>query len=276
MRDGAAARGVAVAEPAWARRVLIGVALAFLAVFLLSPLVAVFVFALQDGVARVVRAIGRPDTLAAIRLTLVVAALSLPTTLVFGLAASWLIARFRFPGKGLLLAIIDLPISISPVVAGLAFVLLLGRGGPFGPLLDALGVRFVFAVPGIVVATTFVTLPLVAHELIPLLQAQGSDAEEAAYTLGAGPWRTFFRVTLPKMKWALVYGVVLAKARAMGEFGAVSVIGGHVRGLTNTMPLQAEILYDEYDLAGAFAVAALLSLLAVASLLAKKLVEVRT
>lgn len=268
-------RADVLAEPAWVRRVLIGTALAFLLTFLVVPLVAVFVLALQDGPRAYLDAILRPDTLASIRLTLLVAALALPVNVVFGVAAAWLCTKFTFRGKGLLLTLIDLPFSVSPVVAGLVFVLLFGRQGLLGPTLAAHDVKIIFAVPGIVLTTTFVTLPFVARELIPLLSAQGNDAEEAAYTLGAGAWRTFFVVTLPKIKWALLYGVVLANARAMGEFGAVSVVSGHIRGVTNTMPLQAEILYNEYNFVGAFAVASVLTLLALVTLIAKKIVEAR-
>jgi sulfate/thiosulfate transport system permease protein len=268
-------RADVLAEPAWVRRTLIGAALAFLLAFLVVPLVAVFVLALKDGPAAYLEAILRPDTIASVKLTLLVAALALPVNVVFGVAAAWLIAKFRFRGKGLLLTLIDLPFSVSPVVAGLIFVLLFGRQGLLGPFLSAHDVKIIFAVPGIVLTTTFVTLPFVARELIPLLSAQGNDAEEAAYTLGASAWRTFFVVTLPKIKWALLYGVVLANARAMGEFGAVSVVSGHIRGVTNTMPLQAEILYNEYNFVGAFAVASLLTLLALVTLIAKKIVEAR-
>jgi sulfate/thiosulfate transport system permease protein len=268
-------RPSATSDPPWVKRALIATALLFLVSFLVVPLVAVFALALREGLAPYVEALLRPDTLASIKLTLLVAALALPANIVFGLAASWLIAKFTFRGKGVLLTLIDLPFSVSPVVAGLIFVLLFGRQGVFGALLAAVDIKIIFAVPGIVITTTFVTLPFIAREVIPLLQAQGNEAEEAAYTLGAGPWRTFFRVTLPKIKWAVLYGVVLANARAMGEFGAVSVVSGHIRGVTNTMPLQAEILYNEYNFVGAFAVASLLAFLALVTLIAKKLIEAR-
>ena len=275
-RDGWATRGHgALDEPAWVRRALIGAALAFLAVFLVVPLVAVFALALREGGGAAVAALARPDTLASVRLTLLVAAIALPVNVVFGLAVAWLCARFSFRGKGLLLTIIDLPFAVSPVVAGLAFVLLFGRGGLLGPLLASADIRVIFAVPGVVLTTMFVTLPFVAREVLPVLSVQGSDDEEAAYTLGAGPWTTFFRVTLPRIKWPLAYGVVLANARAMGEFGAVSVVSGHISGRTNTMPLQAEILYNEYNFVGAFAVASLLTLLALVTLVLKKLVAAR-
>jgi sulfate transport system permease protein len=257
------------------RRILIGVAVAFVALFLVVPLGAVFALALESGVAPYLGAVMRDDTLAAVRLTLLVAALALPVNVVFGLAAAWLLAKFTFRFKGLLLTAVDLPFSVSPVVAGLVFVLLFGRAGWLGPTLADHDVKIIFALPGIVLTTTFVTLPFVAREVLPTLMAQGNDAEEAAFTLGASSWRTFVVVTLPKIKWAVLYGVVLANARAMGEFGAVSVVSGHIRGVTTTMPLQAEILYNEYDFVGAFAVASLLTLLALVTLVAKKLVEVR-
>ncbi len=265
----------ALAEPAWVRRGLIAVALVFLGFFLVVPLAAVFASALSGGFGRYLATIGDDDTLSAIRLTLLAAGIALPLNLAFGVGAAWLIAKFQFRGKNLLLTLIDLPFSVSPVVAGLLFVLLFGRQGWLGPLLDDLDVRVIFAVPGIVVATTFVTFPFVAREVLPLMQAQGSSEEESAMTLGAGPWRTFFRVTLPKVKWGVIYGAILANARAMGEFGAVSVVSGHVRGLTTTLPLHAEMLYNEYNFVGAFAAASLLTLLALVTLLLKKWVEWR-
>jgi sulfate transport system permease protein len=257
------------------RRLLIGIAFTFIGLFLVVPLITVFALALKSGVGPYLHAIVRDDTLAAVRLTLLVAVLALPVNVAFGLCAAWLLAKFSFRGKGLLLAVVDLPFSVSPVVAGLVFVLLFGRAGVFGPALAAHDVKIIFALPGIVLTTAFVTLPFVAREVLPTLMAQGNDAEEAAYTLGASSWRTFLSVTLPKIKWAVLYGVVLANARAMGEFGAVSVVSGHIRGLTTTMPLQAEMLYNEYDFVGAFAVASLLTLLAVLTLVAKSLIEGR-
>ncbi|MBZ4420090.1 sulfate ABC transporter permease subunit CysW [Myxococcus sp. RHSTA-1-4] len=262
--------------PAVIRWALIGAALLFLAVFLLVPLVAVFTFAFQKGWAAYVAAISAPEALSAMRLTLTAAVIAVPLNLVFGLAAAWLIARFRFPGRSLLITLIDLPFSVSPVIAGLIFVLLFGRQGWLGPWLAEHDLQVIFAVPGIVLATVFVTFPFVAREVLPVMQAQGSDEEEAALTLGASGWRTFWRVTLPKVKWGVLYGVILCNARAMGEFGAVSVVSGHVRGITTTLPLHAEILYNEYDFVGAFAVASLLTLLALVTLVVKKYVEWRS
>jgi len=264
-----------MASPALVRWVLIGVALAFLGVFLVVPLVAVFTFALQKGVGAYLATLQEPETQAAVRLTLLAAAIAVPFNLVFGLAAAWLIARFRFRGRDVLLTLIDLPFSVSPVIAGLVFVLLFGRQGWLGPWLAERGLRVIFAVPGIVLATVFVTFPFVAREVLPVMQAQGQDEEEAALSLGASGWRTFWHVTLPKVKWGVLYGVLLCNARAMGEFGAVSVVSGHIRGVTNTLPLHAEILYNEYNLAGAFAVASLLTVLALVTLAVKKYVEWR-
>jgi sulfate transport system permease protein len=260
-------------EPRWVRTTLIGITLAFLGLFLVVPLVAVFWEALRDGVGTYVAALRDPDALAAVRLTLLVAAISVPLNLVFGVAAAWCIARFRFPGRQLLLTLIDLPFAVSPVISGLIFVLLFGLQGWLGPWLQAHDMHIIFAVPGIVLATTFITAPFVARELIPLMQEQGSEEEEAALSLGASGWQTFRRVTLPNVKWALLYGVILCNARAMGEFGAVSVVSGHIRGRTNTMPLHVEILYNEYQFSAAFAVASLLALLALLTLLLKNLVE---
>jgi sulfate transport system permease protein len=257
------------------RWLLIGAALLFLGVFLVVPLVAVFSHALQKGVGPYLAALAKPESLSAIRLTLTAALIAVPLNLVFGLAAAWLIARFRFPGRDLLVTLIDLPFSVSPVIAGLIFVLLFGRQGWLGPWLAEHGLQVIFAVPGIVLATIFVTFPFVAREVLPVMQAQGSDEEEAALTLGASGWRTFLQVTLPKVKWGVLYGVILCNARAMGEFGAVSVVSGHVRGVTTTLPLHAEILYNEYDFVGAFAVASLLTLLALVTLAVKKYVEWR-
>ena len=257
------------------RWLLIGMALAFLGFFLVVPLVAVFSYALQKGVGAYLEAIQEPESLSAIRLTLLAAAIAVPLNLAFGLSAAWLIARFRFCGRDVLLTLIDLPFSVSPVIAGLVFVLLFGRQGWFGPWLVEHDIHIIFAVPGIVLATVFVTFPFVVREVLPIMQAQGSDEEEAALSLGASGWRTFLRVTLPKVKWGVLYGVLLCNARAMGEFGAVSVVSGHVRGATNTLPLHAEILYNEYNLAGAFAVASLLTVLALVTLAIKKYVEWR-
>jgi len=257
------------------RAILIALALAFLAVFLLLPLITVFSEALRQGVGAYLAGISSPDALAAIRLTLIAAAIAVPLNLVFGIAASWAIAKFEFRGKSLLVTLIDLPFSVSPVIAGLIYVLLFGAQGWFGPWLSAHGIKIVFAVPGIVLATIFVTFPFIARELIPLMQAQGTEEEEAARSLGAGGWQILWRVTLPNVKWGLLYGVLLCNARAMGEFGAVSVVSGHIRGLTNTMPLHVEILYNEYDFVGAFAVASLLALLALVTLAAKAILEWR-
>ena len=266
----------AVGEPALVRWLLIGFVVAFLALFLLLPLALVFTEAFAQGFAVFVEAITEPDAMASIKLTLMVAAICVPLNLVFGIAAAWAIARFEFSGKSWLNAIIDLPFSVSPVVSGLCFILVFGAQGWFGPWLSAHGVDVVFAVPGIVLATLFVTLPFVARELVPLMQAQGSDEELAALSLGAGGWRTFFHVTLPNVRWGLLYGVLLCNARAMGEFGAVSVVSGHIRGLTNTMPLHVEILYNEYQFSAAFAVASLLALLALLTLALKTLLEWRS
>jgi sulfate transport system permease protein len=257
------------------RILLLGAALAVIALFLVVPTVFVFAAALERGLAAYAAALAAPDTASAIRLTLLVAALAVGANLVFGLAAAWCIAKFRFPGRTALVALIDLPFSVSPVIAGMVFVLLFGLQGWFGPLLAAQGLKIVFALPGIVLATVFVTLPFVARQLIPLMESQGREEEEAAIALGASGWKTFRRVTLPNVKWALLYGVLLCNARAMGEFGAVSVVSGRIRGETNTMPLHIEILYNEYELAAAFAVSSLLVFLALATLAAKALIEWR-
>lgn len=257
------------------RTLLIGVSLAFLTLFLFVPLAAVFAEALKKGWDAYVSAIIEEDALAAIRLTLITAAIAVPLNLVFGVAASWCIAKFEFRGKSILLTLIDLPFSVSPVISGLIYVLLFGAQGWFGAWLQAHDIRILFAVPGIVLATIFVTFPFVARELIPLMQAQGSEEEEAALVLGASGWRTFWHVTLPNMKWGLLYGVILCNARAMGEFGAVSVVSGHIRGETNTIPLQVEILYNEYNFAAAFAIASLLALLALVTLALKSFIEWR-
>lgn len=262
-------------EPRWVRGILLFLALGFLALFLLVPLAAVFYEALRKGWALYLEAIVEPDALAAIRLTLLVAAIALPVNLVFGVAAAWAITKFQFRGKQFLITLIDLPFSVSPVVAGLVFVLLFGTQGWFGGWLQEHDLKIVYAVPGIILASLFVTFPFVARELIPLMQAQGSEEEQAALTLGASGWQIFWRVTLPNIKWGLLYGAILSNARAMGEFGAVSVVSGQIRGLTNTMTLHVEILYNEYQYSAAFAVASLLALLALVTLVAKNVVEWR-
>jgi sulfate transport system permease protein len=271
----ATARRRAVTEPAPVRGALIAVALLFVALFLLVPLVAVFAQALEKGVAAYAAAIRQEETLAAVRLTVLTAAIAVPLNLVFGVAAAWALAKFEFRGRNALVTLIDLPFAVSPVIAGMIFVFLFGRQGYLGPWLAEHDLKILFAVPGIVLATVFVTFPFVARELIPVMQAMGTEEEEAARVLGAGGWQTFSRITLPGVKWGLLYGVILCNARAMGEFGAVSVVSGHVRGLTNTMPLQVEILYNEYDFQAAFAVASLLAFLALLTLVAQSLVEWR-
>jgi sulfate transport system permease protein len=269
-------RGTVVTTERWPVRILlIALAVAFFVLFLLIPLTAVFVEAFRAGIGAYFDAIVEPDALAAIKLTLLVAAIAVPANLMFGLAASWAIAKFDFPGKSILNTLIDLPFSVSPVVSGLIYVLLFGAQGYFGPYLQSEGIQIIFAVPGIVLATIFVTFPFVARELVPLMQEQGTQDEEAALSLGASGWKTFFKVTLPNVRWALLYGVVLCNARAMGEFGAVSVVSGHIRGQTNTMPLHVEILYNEYNFAAAFAVASLLALLALVTLVIKVVLEWR-
>ncbi len=265
----------ATAEAPWVRVLLIGLALGFMTLFLFVPLVTVFYEALKKGWDVYLAAIVEPDALSAIRLTLIAAAISVPLNLVFGVAAAWAIAKFEFHGKNLLLTLIDLPFSVSPVIAGLIYVLVFGLQGWFGSWFIDNDLKIIFAVPGIVLATVFVTFPFVARELIPLMQAQGIEQEEAARVLGANGWQMFWRVTLPNVKWALLYGVILCNARAMGEFGAVSVVSGHIRGQTNTMPLHIEIVYNEYQFAAAFAVASLLALLALVTLVLKYLVEQR-
>lgn len=265
----------ATTEPAWLRRTLIAVALLFLTLFLFVPLATVFFEALKKGWDVYLAAIVEDDARSAIRLTLIAAAISVPLNLVFGVAAAWCIAKFEFRGKSLLLTLIDLPFSVSPVIAGLIFVLVFGLQGWFGEWLRDHDLKVIFAVPGIVLATVFITFPFVARELIPLMQAQGREQEEAAVVLGASGWQVFRRVTLPNIKWALLYGVILCNARAMGEFGAVSVVSGHIRGQTNTMPLHIEILYNEYQFAAAFAVSSLLAGLALVTLGLKYLVERR-
>ena len=263
-------------EPRLLRWGLIGAALAFLILFLFLPLLVVFTEALRKGLGGYLAAVTDPMALAAIRLTLLVAGIAVPLNVLFGLASSWAIARFEFRGKNMLVTLIDLPFSVSPVISGMVFVLLFGAHGLVGPWLQRHDIRIIFALPGLVLATIFVTFPLVARELIPLMRSQGSDEEEAALTLGASGWQTFFHVSLPKIKWGLVYGIVLCTARATGEFGAVSVVSGHIRGLTTTVPLHVEILYNEYQFAASFAVASLLTLLALATLVAKGVVEWRS
>jgi sulfate/thiosulfate transport system permease protein len=265
----------ATTEPAWVRRLLIGIALAFMTLFLFVPLAAVFYEAFKKGIDVYLAAITEPDAVSAIQLTLLAAAISVPLNLVFGVAAAWAVAKFDFRGKNLLLTLIDLPFSVSPVIAGLIFVLVFGLQGWFGEALRDHDLKIIFAVPGIVLATVFVTFPFIARELIPLMQAQGIEQEEAARVLGASGWQMFWRVTLPNIKWALLYGVILCNARAMGEFGAVSVVSGHIRGQTNTLPLHIEIVYNEYQFAAAFAVASLLAALALLTLGLKYIVEQR-
>ncbi len=264
-----------IGETAGARRALVALAIAFLALVLALPIAGVFTEGLRKGLDAYFASFADPDALAAIRLTLLVAVISVPANLVFGIAAAWAITRFSFPGRNLLVTLIDLPFSVSPVVSGLVFVLLFGANGLVGPWFKAHGIQVIFAVPGLVLATIFVTFPFVARELIPIMQAQGAADEEAALTLGASGWTIFSRVTLPNIKWGLLYGVLLCNARAMGEFGAVSVVSGHIRGQTNTMPLQVEILYNEYDFVGAFAIASVLAVLALVTLVLKTFLEWR-
>jgi len=268
-------QGPPISEAPLAKWTLIFLAIAYLAAFLLLPLLSVFVEALRHGIVAYGAALIEPDAVAAIKLTLIVSAVAVPANIVFGLAASWSIAKFGFPGKSFLITLIDLPFSVSPVISGLVYVLLFGAQGFLGPWLAAHDIQIIFAVPGIVLATIFVTFPFVARQLIPLMQAQGADDEEAALSLGASGLRTFWGVTLPNVKWALLYGVLLCNARAMGEFGAVSVVSGHIRGVTNTMPLHVEILYNEYNFVAAFAVASLLALLALVTLALKTVLEWR-
>lgn len=260
-------------EAPWVRYTLITVALLFVGLFLVMPLAAVFTEALRKGFGAYVDGLREPDAWSAIRLTLIVAVIAVPLNLVFGVAAAWAVAKFEFPGKTILTTLIDLPFSVSPVVAGLMYVLVFGAQGWFGPWLIANDIKIIFAVPGIVLATMFVTFPFIARELIPLMQAQGNDEEQAAIVLGATGWQTFWHVTLPNIKWGLIYGVILCNARAMGEFGAVSVVSGHIRGQTNTIPLHVEILYNEYQSVAAFAAASLLAILALVTLLIKTVIE---
>ena len=260
-------------EPVWLRRTLIGVALVFVVLFLVLPLAAVFTEALRKGFDAFLEALKEPDAWSAIKLTFLITAIAVPLNLVFGVCAAWAIAKFEFRGKAFLTTLVDLPFSVSPVVAGLIYVLVFGAQGWFGPWLQANDIKVIFAVPGIVLATVFVTFPFIARELIPLMQAQGNEEEQAAMVLGASGLQIFWRVTLPNIKWGLLYGVILCNARAMGEFGAVSVVSGHIRGQTNTMPLHVEILYNEYQSVAAFAVASLLALLALVTLVIKSVVE---
>ncbi|MGY6553652.1 MAG: sulfate ABC transporter permease subunit CysW [Wenzhouxiangella sp.] len=268
-----AALAPGVADSPWVRRLLIGISVAFLGAMLIAPLLTVFGYALYQGFDRYLHGIIEPAAWSAIQLTLLTAAICVPLNTAFGVAAAWAITKFEFWGKSLLISLIDLPFSVSPVIAGLVFVILFGAQGFFGPWLRANDIQIIFAVPGIVLATLFVTFPFVARELIPLMQAQGTSNEEASVSLGAGGWRTFWRVTLPNIKWGLLYGVILCNARAMGEFGAVSVVSGHIRHQTNTMPLHVEILYNEYQFVAAFAVASLLALLALVTLAVKTAIE---
>lgn len=265
----------AIDEPRWVRYVLLTVALGFLFFFLGLPLLAVFVEALAQGVPIYLEALKEPETRSAIGLTVGIALAVLPFNIVFGVAAAWAIAKFEFRGKSLLITLIDLPFAVSPVVAGLIFILLFGAQGTFGAWLSEHDIKIIFAIPGMILATLFITFPFIARELIPLMQAQGKDEEEAAVSLGASGWQMFWRVTLPNIKWGLLYGVILSNARAMGEFGAVSVVSGHIRGETNTLPLHVEILYNEYNAIGAFAAASILALLALVTLVAKTIVEWR-
>jgi sulfate transport system permease protein len=266
------ARRTGLSDPPLVRLTLIAVSLIFLALFLVTPLVLVFAQALQAGIGAYTAAVTEPVALAAIRLTLLVAAITVPLNLVFGIAAAWLIAKFDFAGKSILTSILDVPLAVSPVISGMVFVLLFGAQGFFGPWLRDHDVKIIFALPGIVLATVFVTFPLVAREVIPVMEAAGSEEEQAGLTLGASSWQMFLRITLPKVKWGVIYGVLLTNARAMGEFGAVSVVSGHIRGETNTIPLHAEILFNEYQYVGAFAVASLLALLGLGTLVAQALI----
>jgi sulfate/thiosulfate transport system permease protein len=262
-------------ESPLARMLLIAIAVGFMAIILLLPLLLVFIEAFRKGIPAFFEALAEPDTFSAIRLTLTVAAIAVPLNLVFGVAAAWAIAKFEFPGKAFLTTLIDLPFSISPVISGLVYVLLFGANSVLGPWLKSYGIEILFAIPGIVLATIFVTFPFVARELIPLMQEQGTGDEEAALSLGASGWQTFWYVTLPNIKWGLLYGVLLCNARAMGEFGAVSVVSGHIRGLTETMPLHVEVLYNEYNFVAAFAVSTLLAVLALVTLALKTILEIR-
>ncbi len=268
-----AARNQRINEPRWIRFTLIGIALVFMFLFLVLPLAAVFAEAFRKGLSAYFESLLEPDAWSAIQLTLITAAVAVPLNLVFGISAAWAIAKYEFWGKSFLTTLIDLPFSVSPVVAGLIYVLMFGAQGWIGPWLAEHDIKIIFAIPGIILATVFVTFPFIARELIPLMQAQGTEEEQAAIVLGASGWQTFWYVTLPNIKWGLIYGVILCNARAMGEFGAVSVVSGHIRGQTNTMPLHVEILYNEYQSVAAFAVASLLALLALLTLVIKSVVE---
>jgi sulfate/thiosulfate transport system permease protein len=268
-------RHTPVGEGPGTRALLLAAAIAFLVVILIAPLLVVFIEAFSRGISVYIEALAKPDTLSALQLTLLVAAIAVPANLVFGIAASWAVAKFDFKGKAFLVTLIDLPFAVSPVVSGLIFVLLFGANSLIGPMLNDAGIKILFAVPGIVIATIFITFPFIARELIPLMQAQGTQEEEAAVSLGASGWRTFFQVTLPNVKWGLLSGVLLCNARAMGEFGAVTVVSGNIRGQTNTLPLHIEILYNDNDAAAAFAVASLLAALALVTLAVKTLLEAR-
>ena len=268
-------RAAGLAEPVWMQRLLLVLSFGFIGLFLLTPLAVIFIEALRKGLDVYFKSITDPAALSAIKLTLIVTGIALPVNTIFGVAAAWAIAKFRFRGRSLLLTLVDLPFAVSPVISGLIYVLLFGMNGWFGPWLSAHNINIIFAVPGIVLATIFVTFPFVARELIPLMQEQGTEEEQAALVLGAGGWQTFRLVTLPNIRWALFYGIILSNARAMGEFGAVSVVSGHIRGMTNTMPLHVEILYNEYNFAAAFAVSSLLAMMTLVTLAVKSLVERR-
>ncbi|WP_437833088.1 sulfate ABC transporter permease subunit CysW (plasmid) [Niallia taxi] len=272
----ASQKKTAVSEPVWVRTILINISLVFLGLFLVLPLITIFIQAFDQGMKVYLAAITDPEAMSAIKLTLLVIVIAVPLNAIFGVAAAWAVSKFQFRGKNLLITIIDLPFAVSPVIAGLVFVLLFSTHGLFGEWLYAHDIKIIFAVPGIVLATIFVTLPFVARELIPLMQAQGTSEEEASLTLGANGWKTFWYVTIPNIKWGLLYGIILCNARAIGEFGAVSVVSGHIRGLTNTMPLHIEILYGEYQFAAAFAVATLMSILAIITLIIKSVLEWKT
>jgi len=273
LRDASASSRLS--ESAIVRWSVIAISLLFVLLFLCAPLALVFVKAFEKGIEAYVAAISEPDAFAAVKLTLITAAIAVPLNIIFGISASWLIAKFNFKGKNILTTLIDLPFTVSPVISGMIFVLLFGLQGWFGEWLDDRDIKIIFAVPGIVLSTIFVTFPFVARELIPIMQLTGSEEEEAAVVLGASGWKTFFRITLPNIKWGLIYGIIVCNARAMGEFGAVSVVSGHIRGATNTIPLHAEILYNEYNINAAFSVASLLTFLAVVTLIIKKIAEVK-
>jgi sulfate transport system permease protein len=273
--EAVARRALPLSEPAAVRGVLIAIAMSFLVLFLILPLIVVFSEALREGFRAYAAAISEPESIAAIRLTVLTALIVVPLNVIFGIAAAWAITKFEFAGKNLLITLIDIPFSVSPVIGGMVFVLLFGMQGVFGPWLFDHGIKIIFAIPGIIIATLFVTLPFVARELIPLMQKQGTEQEEAALMLGANGWQTLWHVTLPNIKWGLLYGILLCNGRAIGEFGAVAVVSGHISGLTNTMPLHVEVLYNDYAFAAAFALASLLTLMALATLALKTLLEWR-